>query len=311
MYDRALKLYGKDQKQKEHSVILENDSGSGKLTYYEITDGIILILNEMDMQYCTKDTHTEKDLVEINFCFDGRYECNIGQLCCYMTSGMLSVSRPVHTTKSACFPSGHYVGISLFLEQSVLLCSELLAFFSTDIDRIKMLTDNDSHCFIIKDNKKIKALFKKLLESVKNDDQGYMRIKAFEILCLLCRFSEKDNDSSLKYLNSRQVKTAKMVQALITQDLTKHYTLTELANYAGISETALKNNFKGIFGTSVYAYLKSMRLANAQELLCNTELTVSVIAEQIGYENPNKFSTEFKRFSGYTPREYREMCRNG
>ena len=45
----------------------------------------------------------------------------------------------------------------------------------------------------------------------------------------------------------------------------------------------------------------------AQKLLTETDSTIAEIAHQIGYENPNKFSSAFRQSLGMTPTQYRKM----
>ena len=45
----------------------------------------------------------------------------------------------------------------------------------------------------------------------------------------------------------------------------------------------------------------------AQKLLTETDSTIAEIAHQIGYENPNKFSSAFRQSFGMTPTQYRKM----
>ena len=97
----------------------------------------------------------------------------------------------------------------------------------------------------------------------------------------------------------------------MTRDLTAHYTIEQLAQEAGLSPTALKNCFKGVYGSSIYAYLREYRLQMAQKLLAETALSVAEIARRVGYENPNKFSSAFRAVTGMTPTEYRKGCPNG
>ena len=45
----------------------------------------------------------------------------------------------------------------------------------------------------------------------------------------------------------------------------------------------------------------------ATKLLTDTNLKIVEIAGKLGYENPNKFSTAFKKIIGMSPREYRKL----
>ena len=108
------------------------------------------------------------------------------------------------------------------------------------------------------------------------------------------------------YFNQHQVECARRAAKLLTQKLTVHQTIEQLAQDVGLSATALKTCFKGVYGSSVYAYQKEYRLQLAQKLLTETDSTIAEIAHQIGYENPNKFSSAFRQSLGMTPTQYRK-----
>ena len=110
-----------------------------------------------------------------------------------------------------------------------------------------------------------------------------------------------------EYFNQHQVECARRAAKLLTQKLTVHQTIEQLAQDVGLSATALKTCFKGVYGSSVYAYQKEYRLQLAQKLLTETDSTIAEIAHQIGYENPNKFSSAFRQSLGMTPTQYRKM----
>lgn len=54
-------------------------------------------------------------------------------------------------------------------------------------------------------------------------------------------------------------------------------------------------------------YVQRIRMEEAKRLLCETELPVRVIAENIGYgDNHSYFGKRFKAACGVTPGEYRK-----
>ena len=118
---------------------------------------------------------------------------------------------------------------------------------------------------------------------------------------------DRDDVQQTDYFNQHQVECARRAAKLLTQKLTVHQTIEQLAQDVGLSATALKTCFKSVYGSSVYAYQKEYRLQLAQKLLTETDSTIAEIAHQVGYENPNKFSSAFRQSLGMTPTQYRKM----
>ena len=64
--------------------------------------------------------------------------------------------------------------------------------------------------------------------------------------------------------------------------------------------------FKQTTGETVSGYLFRRRMEKAVMLLQNESCMVSEVAEMIGYPNASYFSYMFKKYTGYTPKEFRQ-----
>ena len=107
------------------------------------------------------------------------------------------------------------------------------------------------------------------------------------------------------FYTESQVVIAKQTEKIITEDLGRHYPVWKLADSFSISETSLKNYFRGVFGENISAYLKKQRMEQAAKLLLSSRQSVSAVAEQVGYQNQSKFAAAFKKYFGDSPLEYR------
>ncbi len=78
-----------------------------------------------------------------------------------------------------------------------------------------------------------------------------------------------------------------------------------------MGSTNLKTKFKACFGCSITDYIIRKRVEQAQHFLMTTELSIAEIAQVVGYERPESFSSQFKKVTGLLPRDYRKMIKNG
>lgn len=78
-----------------------------------------------------------------------------------------------------------------------------------------------------------------------------------------------------------------------------------LCKHLNVSAAYFSTVFKKEVGLSFVAYLTKIRLEHAVELLRNTEDKTYVIAEAVGYTEPNYFSYVFKKQYGISPSKYR------
>ena len=83
--------------------------------------------------------------------------------------------------------------------------------------------------------------------------------------------------------------------------------LQALARQVGLNDYKLKQGFRQLFGTTVFGYVQACRMAQAQRLLQERELSIAHIADRVGHASPSQFCHAFKRHVGLTPSEYRRQ----
>ncbi len=99
------------------------------------------------------------------------------------------------------------------------------------------------------------------------------------------------------------------LQQYLHEHLAEPLRVERLAAMAGISVRTLHRRFKQATDLSPGAYLQQRRLQLAQELLRDTNLEISAIAEQIGYTEAAHFSRQFKQETQLSPSAFRRTLR--
>jgi AraC-like DNA-binding protein len=85
--------------------------------------------------------------------------------------------------------------------------------------------------------------------------------------------------------------------------------LEETARVAGMSPSHFSRTFRKVMGLTFQEYLVSRRIAKAQNLLRTSVLSVSQIAQAVGYSDITGFGRTFRKLSGHTPTAYRNLPR--
>lgn len=313
----VMALYGTPIEKKEATDTLKvyelkNETGTGAISVYRIFSGISVIYNDIHMEYCNRNQSDLKNVIEINHCREGRYECQVGrQSCCYMAAGDFSISTPGDCFMDSCFPLRHYHGISIFIELDVVKekLSEIFQLLSIDLEHIRNVLRSQGGCIIMRAEPSIEHIFSELYSLRENRKIAYLKVKIAELLLFLSDLEIPADSKQIPYISQKQVRKAKEIQRYITEDICRHSTIEELASIHQMSPTALKNIWKSVYGVPIYTYLKNYRLQIAQKYLLNTNLSVAEISLRIGYENPNKFTSTFKKEYGVTPTEFRKYVR--
>lgn len=91
----------------------------------------------------------------------------------------------------------------------------------------------------------------------------------------------------------------------IKEHLTEKFTLQTVSEHIGVSPSYFSRLFKQYSGETFTVYVTRKRIERSKELLRNTNLKVSDIAEALGFENTTYFSKIFKKYTGTSPLSYR------
>lgn len=83
--------------------------------------------------------------------------------------------------------------------------------------------------------------------------------------------------------------------------------ISYLCQEMGISRASLYNRVKMLTDLGPNEYINKLRMEKAAELLKQTDLSITVIAEQTGFSSSRYFSTAFKKYMGITPTQYKSQ----
>jgi transcriptional regulator GlxA family with amidase domain len=92
---------------------------------------------------------------------------------------------------------------------------------------------------------------------------------------------------------------------LLCADLCSPPSPRALARVVGMSERQLQAAFRERLGASVAEYLREQRLAQAHHRLCNDAMSVSEVAERVGYANASNLIKALRRRFGASPSDLR------
>jgi len=83
------------------------------------------------------------------------------------------------------------------------------------------------------------------------------------------------------------------------------FSVEDLARKLGMSRSVLYRRASEYFNASPAELIREVRLKHAAELLSESDEQVSAIAYATGFRSVSAFSRAFSRFTGATPREWR------
>ncbi|MDB5199267.1 MAG: helix-turn-helix protein [Chitinophagaceae bacterium] len=108
----------------------------------------------------------------------------------------------------------------------------------------------------------------------------------------------KLSDIDIEHLNE--------ARELIDKDVSRHYTILDIARQVGLSASRLTRGFKILHQMGLFKYLEKARLKKGKYLIENTDKSLKEISNSLGYKYRNSFSLAFKKKFGIDPRSWRK-----
>lgn len=161
-----------------------------------------------------------------------------------------------------------------------------------------------------------------LLSGYKNGADGYIT-KPFEIdiLMALIRNRLKNREySRKKYINLGSIPTPEettfsqadetfllKLNKIITENLgNSDFNSSLLCREIGMGRTSLYNKLKALTGMGSNDYINKLRMEKAMSFIKYEDLSITEIAEKVGFNNSRYFSTVFKQYTQETPTAYKQ-----
>lgn len=292
---------------------VKNNTGEGVITHYGVFPGVELFYNDFHMSNGENQNKLPRPgVIEINHCREGRFECifeNGDHQ--YIGAGDLSINRLTNKTTATAFPLAHYHGISITIDlemasRTIKALEEIIGYLHIDLLQIAEHFCRQDTCYVLRRQDAVIHIFSELYRVQPEMAAHYLKIKVLELLLYLNDASTGAYQKERRYFSRNQVQTIKQMESYMTKRLDRHDTLQELSDRFHISLTTMKVCFKGVYGCSIYSYMKSYRMQAATALLRDTSDSITEIAAKLGYDNPGKFSEVFKKEFGELPSEFRK-----
>ncbi|GAB4304263.1 MAG: AraC family transcriptional regulator [Geminocystis sp.] len=128
----------------------------------------------------------------------------------------------------------------------------------------------------------------------------YLEAKVWELLAM--QLNQLGDSTPLKSsLKPQTLDCIYEAREILLSELENPPSISQLSQQVGVCQRTLRRGFKELFGTTVIGYLNQKRMEKAQQLLRQKQLSVSEVANIVGYSHFGHFSTAFKNQFGITP----------
>ncbi len=157
------------------------------------------------------------------------------------------------------------------------------------------------------EDNKISQAFRELSELllVRESNELLIISAIYKVCGLICqKFNDKAYQTTSFGVSAATPHIEKALQ-LIYREYSRQLTVDDAAFVSGYGKSNFCKIFKSVYGDSFHKILNRYRIENACYLLAETELSVSEIAERVGFMDIKTFYRVFKQTTGRTPCEFK------
>lgn len=292
-------------------LFLDQANGKGRMTFHMLFPGLTLAFIFVNAPaWPESDANSELKPLLINYCVSGRSELLLDDgSYIYLKENDFCISGQ-SAQKKYVFPTGQYQGIKIYFDLELLLqsCGELIGSFSINPTRLKENYCKNHKTYINEADNELKNIFQKLWRFAEKPSDFHLQIYTLELIHQLLNMEIRP-PKICGFYTETQVEIAKKAAKILSDDLRQHIPVRQIAERFSVSETSLKNYFRGVYGQNISTWLRENRMDEASRLLSDTKRPIAEISELVGYSNQGKFAAVFKKQFGLSPLEYRRSKR--
>lgn len=219
-----------------------------------------------------EDSSIEKGPLLLNYCVTGRCEIILNnENFVYVKDGEISLTERF-AQKQYVYPRRIYEGMEFFIDIDTLTAQSVWVQGEFDINFHKVVDRfcPDGATYISPATSEVEEILTKLWSLFDVSipfSISQMKIYTLALFSLLQSQNDIPPSQACTFFTETQVDIAKRVEKIITSDLRQHHPAWELAAQFSVSETSLKNYFRGVFGQNISIYLREVRMKKEPEYL--------------------------------------------
>lgn len=281
--------------------------GMVKITEYNVFPGIWLAYKEVDSFRFDYPASYPEDILEVNYCLEGRLEYEDHVHFFFLGPGDLSIHRSTPDGAVLRCPTKHYRGLSVMVDpcQAPQCTACLLSDVNVQLPELYHKFCGGKRHFIMRSTPQLESIFSQLWHVPEHIRTGYYKVKLLELLLFLSCLEPEMSQWEEHGCTAAQRMLAREVIAYVDVHRGEHLTAAKLAAALHASPEQLRRSVKQVYGKSLYQCVRAYKMRLAAKLLRETERTVSDIAGEFGYDNSSKFACAFQSILGIPPGEYR------
>ena len=240
---------------------------------------------------------------EVGHCYEGEGEMTLGDKEVVFYPGCISLipTKELHTTNTFGNRAGWewmYFDIYEILKKLYPDDESLRENIAHEIDKEGRLLTPEMNI------QKMTFLVRSIFSEMENKEYMYRDMVMHFLMMLVIEIIRKLQNSDLP---ERSPVTVDIFPAIdyIKENYASSIHVIDLARSCGMSESYFRKIFKKYMNMKPMEYVNFVRIQRGCVLLRETDLTVAMISDSIGFESVSTFIRNFKRMVGSTPNKWK------
>ena len=154
------------------------------------------------------------------------------------------------------------------------------------------------------------SMTEELANRIPEDENAELIIDVLQLLHSLTLLKNRKiiADPGLPVINSgmKDRKLEKVID-FISKNYTQKLSLGDIAAFTAMNPSAFCRYFKENMGRTLMQYILKLRVDHACRLLATEKLNISQVCLECGFDTISHFNRYFKKLTGYTPKEFRDI----
>ena len=296
-----------------------------RAAFYEYNSPHCYVFNDMAIvRDIIGDVPKPRRMLEINMCREGAFHVVFskrqsfisllqGDLALAITDVFDWVRTPAGGSEPNWvldLPTNRYRGCGLIIDLALVesYSKDLLTLLGIELASLIDSYCLDERIFIMAVDLGIEKVVDAIEIHRKNGSMPLLRLGVLELLARLDARTVPPKSLSRSECSLETLHLTKEARNHAVNHLSTRYTIDDISRKLKMSPTVFKSAFREIYGEPYARYMTRTRMEQAETLLAEGELVLSV-AKAVGYESPSKFTAAFTRIFGESPSAYRDRMR--
>ena len=156
----------------------------------------------------------------------------------------------------------------------------------------------------------IEAILDSMFEEYKNRENDYISIlKSYMNILFIKVLRKIQLEDKIGFVTKNSTLSPKIIE-YIKKNCFDKISLEQLAKKCSYNPSYFSRMFRESYGMTLTQFIQKQRISKAQYLLVNSNMSISKICIQVGYNDKTQFYKIFMKYSvGMLPNEYRKKYR--